>query len=194
MELYIKNMVCGRCIKVVQEELIKLGLHPINIELGIVKLEENHLDASQQSKLNNVLTDLGFELLDSSKTRLIELIKNTIINQIFHSDALVEKGNWSKLIADTGFHEYNYLSSLFSSVEGITIEQYIIRQKTERVKELIFYDELNLSEIANKLGYSSIAHLSAQFKKVTGQTPSQFKKDRMTHLKRKPIDSVTNTK
>lgn len=189
MELHIKNMVCGRCIKVVQEELENLGLHPVNVELGIAKLEEDHLDTDQQLKLNQVLTDLGFELLDSAKTRLIEQIKNTIIDKIFHSDALEEKVNWSRLISDRCFHEYNYLSSLFSSVEGITIEQYIIRQKIERVKELIFYDELNVSEIANKLGYSSIAHLSAQFKKITGQTPSQFKKERSNH-KRKPIDNI----
>lgn len=186
-------MVCGRCIKVVQEELKNLGLHPDNVELGIVRLKEDHLDTDQQSKLNNVLTDLGFELLDSTKHRLIEQIKSIIITRIFHSDTLDEKVNWSTLISDQCFHEYNYLSSLFSSVEGITIEQYIIRQKTERVKELIFYDEMNLSEIANKMGYSSIAHLSAQFKKITGQTPSQFKKNRLTHLTRKPIDKVTKS-
>ena len=178
MEIYIKNMVCGRCIKVIQEELVKLGLHPLKIELGTVKLE---------AELTEVLNSVGFELLDGTRTRLIEQIKNAIINKIFHSENLDEKVNWSKLISDLCFLEYNYLSTLFSSVEGITIEQYIIRQKIERVKELLFYDELNLGEIANKLGYSSIAHLSAQFKKVTGQTPSLFKKARTT---RKAIDSI----
>lgn len=189
MELYIKNMVCGRCIKVVQEELTALGLHPITVELGMVKLQEDEISAGQQSRLNSTLNSLGFELLDSAKTRLIEQIKNTIINKVFYSGPLDEKVNWSKLISDSCFHEYNYLSSLFSSVEGITIEQYIIRQKIERVKELLFYDELNLSEIANTLDYSSIAHLSAQFKKITGQTPSQFKKERANH-KRKAIDQI----
>lgn len=187
MEIYIKNMVCGRCIKVVQEELVKLGLHPLKIELGTVKLEEEQLTPKQLSELTEVLNSLGFELLDSTRTRLIEQIKNAVISKIFYSENLDEKVNWSKLISDLCFHEYNYLSTLFSSVEGITIEQYIIRQKIERVKELLFYDELNLGEIANKLGYSSIAHLSAQFKKVTGQTPSLFKKARTT---RKAIDSV----
>lgn len=180
-------MVCRRCIKVVQEELIKLELHPVDIELGIVKLEEDHLDPVKQSELTEVLNSLGFELLDSTRTRLIEQIKSIVINKIFHPDSPDEKANWSKLISDQCFHEYNYLSALFSAVEGITIEQYIIRQKIERVKELLFYDELNLGEIANKLGYSSIAHLSAQFKKVTGQTPSQFKK---TRTKRNAIDNI----
>lgn len=187
MELHIKNMVCRRCVIVIREELVKLGLHPVEIELGIVKLEEEEIDADKRSELIEVLNELGFELLDSTRTKLIEQIKNTIINRIFHEDDLTEKINWSKIIADHSFHEYNYLSTLFSSVEGITIEQYIIRQKIEKVKELIFYDELTLSEIANNLGYSSIAHLSAQFKKITGQTPSQFKKIRS---KRQPIDSV----
>lgn len=187
MELYIKNMVCGRCIKVVQEELLKLGLHPVKIELGIVKLEEDWIDPVKQSDLSDILNELGFELLDSSRTKLIEQIKSIVIDRIYHSGDLDEKVNWSKLISDKCFYEYNYLSTLFSSVEGITIEQYIIRQKIERVKEFLFYDELNLGEIANKQGYSSVAHLSSQFKKITGQTPSEFKKSRPT---RKAIDKV----
>ncbi|MFA6946822.1 MAG: helix-turn-helix domain-containing protein, partial [Pedobacter sp.] len=157
MELYIKNMVCNRCITAVQNELIKLDLHPLDVQMGIVKLVEEKLDQQKLHTLNKHLNALGFELLDNGKTRLIEQIKNLIIERIFHSEFLEQKVNWSGLIADKVFHEYNYLSSLFSSVEGITIEQYIIRQKIERVKELLFYDELNLSEIANKLGYSSIA-------------------------------------
>lgn len=180
-------MVCDRCIKVVKEEFAKLGLHPLKTELGIVNLEDDHLTPKQRSKLTEVLNSLGFDVLDSKRTRIIEQIKNAIINRIFHSENLDERVNWSKLISDVCFYEYNYLSTLFSSVEEITIEQYVIRQKIERVKELLFYDELNLGEIANKLGYSSIAHLSAQFKKVTGQTPSLFKKARTT---RKAIDSI----
>ncbi|SDL87821.1 AraC-type DNA-binding protein [Daejeonella rubra] len=187
MEIYIKNMVCDRCIKVVKEEFAKLGLHPLKTELGIVNLEDDHLTPKQRSKLTEVLNSLGFDVLDSKRTRIIEQIKNAIINRIFHSENLDERVNWSKLISDVCFYEYNYLSTLFSSVEEITIEQYVIRQKIERVKELLFYDELNLGEIANKLGYSSIAHLSAQFKKVTGQTPSLFKKARTT---RTAMDSI----
>jgi AraC family transcriptional regulator len=190
MEIYIKNMVCNRCITAVQNELIKLGLHPIYVQMGIVKLIEEKLNEQTLQTLNERLNGLGFELLDNAKTRLIEQIKNLIIEKIFHSEFLGQKVNWSGIIADKVFHEYNYLSSLFSSVEGITIEQYIIRQKIERVKELLFYDELNLSEIANKLGYSSIAHLSAQFKKVTGQTPSQFKNTRASDRLRRPIDAI----
>jgi len=190
MELYIKNMVCNRCISAVQRELLKLDLHPIDVQMGIVKLQEEKLDEDKFLSLNKNLNILGFELLDKGKTRVIEQIKNFIIQRVFHSDFLEQKVNWSELITDQIFHEYNYLSSLFSSVEGITIEQYIIRQKIERVKELLFYDELNLSEIANKLGYSSISHLSAQFKKVTGQTPSQFKNTRTSARQRRSIDEI----
>ncbi|WP_370870495.1 helix-turn-helix domain-containing protein [Daejeonella sp.] len=190
MELYIKNMVCNRCITAVQNELLKLDLHPIDVQMGIVKLEEEKLDEEKLLILNKHLNALGFELLDKGKSRVIEQIKNLIIEKIFHTEFLEQKVNWSGFIADKIFHEYGYLSSLFSSVEGITIEQYIIRQKIERVKELLFYDELNLSEIANKLGYSSIAHLSAQFKKVTGQTPSQFKNSRSMDGQRRSIDKV----
>ncbi|HXI01458.1 MAG TPA: AraC family transcriptional regulator [Sphingobacteriaceae bacterium] len=188
MELYIKNMVCNRCIMVVQNELVKLGLHPLHVEMGVVKLGEEKLDDVKRIELADKLKEFGFELLDNSKTRLIDQIKNMIIEKVHRSDSLDEKVNWSTLISDHVFHEYNYLSTLFSAVEGITIEQYIIRQKIERVKELLFYDELSLGGIANQLGYSSIAHLSAQFKKITGQTPSQFKK---TRTARKSIDSIS---
>jgi len=174
----------------VQNELIKLDMHPIYVQMGIVKLMEEKLDDQKLQTLNERLNALGFELLDNGKTRLIEQIKNLLIEKIFHSEFLEQKVSWSGLIADKLFHEYSYLSALFSSFEGITIEQYIIRQKIERVKELLFYDELNLGEIANKLGYSSIAHLSAQFKKVTGQTPSQFKKTRASDRMRRSIDTV----
>ncbi len=190
MELYIKNMVCNRCITAVQNELIRLELHPITVQMGIARLKEDKLDEGKLLILNKNLNALGFELLDKGKSWIIEQIKNLIIERIFHTEFLEQKINWSVLISDTVFHEYSYLSSLFSSVEGITIEQYIIRQKIERVKELIFYDELNLSEIANKLGYSSISHLSAQFKKVTGQTPSQFKSTRTSDWQRKSIDRI----
>lgn len=190
VELHIKNMVCNRCITAVSNELTTLGLHPLIVEMGVVRLEEDELDESKRSKLANRLNELGFELLDNSKTRLIEQIKNLIIEKVHRSDSLDEKVNWSNLISDQLFHEYNYLSALFSSVEGITLEQYIIRQKIEKVKELLFYDELSLGEIADRLDYSSIAHLSAQFKKITGQTPSQFKKTRAIDMKRKSLDAI----
>lgn len=190
MELHIKNMVCGRCIKVVREELLAFGLYPESVELGLVKLQEEKLEASMQKDLGQALEKLGFELLDGQRSKMIEQIKNLIISRIFHSESIDMSVNWSQLISDQLFHDYNYLSSLFSSVEGITIEQYIIRQKIERVKELLFYDELSLSEIAFKLGYSSPAHLSAQFKKVTGDSPSHFKKSRSSSLGRKAIDQV----
>ncbi len=190
LELHIKNMVCNRCITAVRTELLAMGLHPLIVEMGVVHLEEEEMDEATHLKLSSKLTDLGFELLDSNRNKLIGQIKNLIIEKIHHSEYLDDKVNWSKLISDQVYHEYNYLSTLFSSVEGITLEQYIIRQKIERVKELLFYDELSLGEIGIKLGYSSIAHLSAQFKKITGQTPSQFKKTRAIDMKRKPLDSI----
>lgn len=190
LELHIKNMVCNRCITAVKSELLAIGLHPRVVEMGVVQLEENDVDEDTRAELANRLNGLGFELLDSSRTRLIGQIKSFIVEKIHHSGDLDDKVNWSKLISDRVFHEYNYLSTLFSSVEGITLEQYIIRQKIERVKELLFYDELSLGEIGLKLGYSSTAHLSAQFKKITGQTPSQFKNTRAIDMKRKPLDTL----
>lgn len=190
LELYIKNMVCSRCVMVVQSELVKLGLEPTDVQMGVVRLKDDFIEDVKRDELDRKLKEFGFELLDNSKTRVIDQIKNLIIDKVHRSESLEEKVNWSKLISDKLFHEYNYLSSLFSSVEGVTIEQYIIRQKIERVKELLFYDELNLSQISNKLGYSSIAHLSAQFKKITGQTPSQFKKTRAIDKNRKSLDSI----
>jgi AraC-like DNA-binding protein len=121
---------------------------------------------------------------------MIEGIKKKIIQLIHHTKTVDRKYNWSKILADEMHYEYNHLSTLFSSVEGITLEQYIIKQKIEKAKELLFYDELNLSQIASQLGYSSVAHLSAQFKKVTGMTPSELKKGRDTGEGRKPLDSI----
>ncbi len=183
-------MVCGRCILVVESELVKLGLHPEKVDLGYVQLKEDVPDEHTKSLLENRLRDLGFELLDDSKMLMIERMKNIIIQKIHHTESLEMKVNWSELLADGLHHDYNYLSNLFSSVEGVTVEQYIIRQKIERAKELLFYAELNLNEISYKLGYSSVQHLSAQFKRVTGQTPSQFKSARAAEAHRKSIDSV----
>lgn len=191
MNLFIKNMVCNRCIMVVRQVLEKQGLHPENISLGEVVLREPQLSDVELSRLEHALAEVGFERIDDRKARLIESIKKVIIRRIHHSDKASSPFNWSHVLSEEMHYDYNYLSSLFSSVEGITLEQYIIRQKIERAKELLFYDELTLSEIANKLGYSSVAHLSGQFKKVTGFTPSEMKKSRMPDQKRKPLDSVS---
>jgi YesN/AraC family two-component response regulator len=188
--LYIKNMVCDRCKMVVNQELEKLGFHPEKVALGEVELKENNISAEQQKQIDDALLAVGFERIDDRKARLIENIKKKIIQLIHHTDRINLKVNWSTLLADEAHHEYGYLSNLFSSMEGITLEQYIIRQKIERVKELLLYDELSLSEIADKLGYSSVAHLSGQFKKVTGLTPSELKKSRQIDQARKPLDSI----
>jgi AraC family transcriptional regulator len=190
--LYIKNMVCNRCITAVQQVFEKLGVHTTKISLGEVTIQAEPLSVGQLKTLDDALLALGFERIDDRKGRLIEAIKNKVIQMIHHNDQLDLKFNWSDVLADHLHYEYNYLSNLFSSVEGITLEQYIIRQKIEKVKELLFYDELNLSEIASRLGYSSVAHLSAQFKKVTGLSPSELKKSRDLEQNRKPLDGISS--
>lgn len=187
--LYIKNMVCQRCVAAVRQEFEKVGLHPTQVALGEVTLE-SELEDSTLVKLKSNLTALGFELIDDKKGRLIEAIKNLVIQRIHHTERLHLKFNWSDILKDELKHDYNYLSSLFSSVEGMTLEHYIILQKIERVKELLFYDELTLGEIADRLDYSSVAHLSSQFKKITGLTPSEQKKSRTSTSQRRPLDSV----
>lgn len=183
-------MVCNRCVTAVQQVFEKAGFNPAKVSLGEINLKEESISDEQLKHLDNNLQALGFERIDDRKARIIEGIKKKIIQLIHHSNQVDRKYNWSKILADEMHFEYNYLSNLFSSVEGITLEQYIIRQKIEKVKELLFYDELNLSEIANRLGYSSVAHLSAQFKKVTGMTPSELKKGRNSEEGRKPLDSI----
>ena len=187
--LYIKNMVCDRCILAVGQVLEKLGIHADKISLGVVTVREEPIDPSTLKALDHELEKLGFERMDDRRARMIESIKNIIITEIHHRSGSDRKVNWSTILSEALHYDYNYLSGLFSSVEGITIEHYIIRQKIERVKELMLYDELNLSEIARQLGYSSVAHLSAQFKKVTGMTPSEMKKSRSAG-DRKPLDRV----
>ncbi|HET9485795.1 MAG TPA: AraC family transcriptional regulator [Chryseosolibacter sp.] len=189
--LYIKNMVCDRCKLVVRQELEKLGLQPVKIALGEVTLSDDLIAPEKLKQLDLALLNLGFERIDDRKARLIENIKNKVIEMIHYGDPASRKFNWSSILSESLHYEYNYLSNLFSSVEGITLEQYIIRQKIEKVKELLFYDELNLSEIAHKLGYSSVAHLSGQFKKVTGFTPSELKKSREIDQARKSLDNVS---
>jgi AraC-like DNA-binding protein len=172
---------------VVEAELNKLGLHPTNVELGEVEIEAENLSPEKHTEVAEALQRAGFALLDDRKSRLIEGIKATVI-QMVHHDSQPPREKYSEVISGALHHDYSGLSRLFSETEGITIEQYIIGQKIERVKELMTYDELSLSQIAWQLGYSSVAHLSAQFKKVTGMTPTAFKSLRSGG--RKPLDEV----
>ncbi len=179
-------MVCGRCKMVVKDELIKFGLHPTSVELGEVEIDEE-LNSEKKSQLDNVLQPFGFELIDDKKSRLIEKIKNNIVDRVHYSQDQLNT-NFSEYISNKLHHDYNYLSNLFSEIEGTTIEKYFIAQKIEKVKELLKYDELSLSEIADRLGYSSVAYLSNQFKKQTGLTPTFYKSIRVN--RRKNIDNL----
>lgn len=186
MDIYIKNMVCNRCIMVVSEIFQEAGISNARVQMGKVSVSEKISD----DKLGNIekrLNRVGFELINDSKSRLIEHIKNIIIDIVYNHQAEVRM-NYSDFLAEKLNHDYNYLSTLFSSIEGTTIEKYVINLKTERVKELLVYDEKTLSEIAFEMGYSSVAHLSGQFRKVTGFTPTYFKK--LAEQKRKSIDKV----
>ena len=187
--IYIKNMVCNRCIKVVKEELEKLGLQIKNIILGEVELTVEPTKAQFQN-IKNVLEQNGFELIEDRRVKTIEKIKSVVISTIYDDEKILDKKNFSEIIESEVGMEYHYLSALFSSLESITIEQYIILQKVERVKELLKYNEFNLSEIAYKLGYSSVQHLSNQFKKITGLSASEFKL--LTKNMRKPLDKVAD--
>ncbi|HTJ49907.1 MAG TPA: AraC family transcriptional regulator [Cyclobacteriaceae bacterium] len=186
-KLFIKNMVCDRCKLVVNQEFQKLGIKPLSTTLGMVELQ-NLLSEEQRQQIKSSLELVGFELLDDKKSLLIEKIKNVIIDVVHHNKNKPPKANYSDYIAQQIGKDYSYLSGLFSEIEGITIEHYIINQKIERVKELLVYNELTLSQIAMEMDYSSIAHLSNQFKKVTGLTPSHFKK--IGILKRKALDQI----
>ena len=184
--IFIRNMVCSRCIMVVQNELNRLGIAATSVKLGEVELADP-LTAGDKDLLAESLVRLGFELIDDKKSRIIEKIKTVIIGLVHHQKG-DGKMNLSVLLSKELHHDYPYLSNLFSDVEGTTIEKYFIAQKIEKVKELLVYDELSLSEIAFRLNYSSVAHLSSQFKKITGLTPSHFKQIRED--KRKPLDKV----
>jgi AraC family transcriptional regulator len=174
MQLYIKNMVCDRCILVVRQELDEMKLGFKNIQLGEVELIEPPSDQKLR-ELKTQLNNLGFELLDDKKSTLVEKIKSTIIQLIHGTEADELRKKLSVLLSEKLKMDYHYISSLFSSIEGITIEKYVILQRIEKAKELLMYAELSLSEIADQLGYSSVQHLSQQFKKTTGLTPSHFK-------------------
>ena len=187
VELHIKNMVCDRCIKVVAAIFEQTGISPVSVELGIVKLKAE-LSEEQQAGIKALVEKEGFELLDDQKAKLIDDIKRIIIELVHYGNLDEMDKNLSRYLADKLHKDYQYLSSLFSSIENTTIEQYFILQKIEKVKEWLVYDEFTLSEIAFKLGYSSVAHLSGQFKKVTGFTASEFKQLKDHH--RKPLDKV----
>ena len=173
MKLYVKYMVSLRCKIVVRDELKKLGLENAFVDLGVVEIPGN-ITAEQQDQLQANLRKSGLELLDDTRSILIERIKNVIIEMIHYSDEM-PKVNYSDYISEKLGYDYTYLSNIFSEVKGTTIQQFIIMHKIEKVKELLLYDELNLTEISYKLHYSSVAHLSNQFKKVTGLSPTFFK-------------------
>lgn len=177
-------MVCQRCILAVEQILQAEKIPFVKIDLGMVETKED-LTNSQQEALKKQLQSIGFEWIDDQKTALIEQLKQIIIQSIQNDRQPFH--NWSHFLKEELNHDYKYLSQLFSSVHGLSIEQFIIRQKIERVKELISYDQKTLSQISNEMHYSSVAHLSAQFKKVTGITPSFFKKNRVD---RTPIDRI----
>lgn len=186
MKLFVKNMVCNRCIMVVRSEMEKLGFTLLSVSLGEVEVKENPTP-EQVKKIDSILESLGFKLIDDKRSRLIEQIKTAIVELVHYKNNQTDI-NLSDYLSEHLHHDYNYISNLFSEVEGITIEKYFIAQKIEKVKELLVYDELTLSQIASDLNYSSTAYLSNQFKKITGLTPTHFKAIKTD--KRKPLDKV----
>jgi AraC-like DNA-binding protein len=172
---------------VVEQGLKEIGLHPASVQLGEVILEENALTTAQTDTVRKTLQQFGFELLDDKKAQLLDQIKTFIIEGIHYKEESSNL-NFSTLLSQHFHHDYSYLSKLFSQVEGITIEQYLLLQKIEKVKELLHYNERSLSQIALDLGYSSTAHLSALFKKITGLTPTEFKK--LGTYQRLPLDHI----
>lgn len=185
MKLFIKNMVCDRCRVAVQNALDENGLSYNNVELGEVKLTTEP-KADQLQKFKADIENLGFELIEDRTARIISKIKKVVLESV--RGDLNNKFKLSTEVSEALNKDYNSLSNIFSSIEGTTIEQFAILQKIEFVKELLVYDELSLSEIASKLRYSSVQHLSTQFKKVTGLTPSHFKK--IGEQKRQPLDHI----
>jgi len=175
-----------RCKLAVKEVLTKFKLHFIIVEMGVVEILEN-ITPTQREQISTALHNLGLDLMEDNKTVLVEKIKNVIIEMVHYTDEL-PKSNFSDYLSEKLHYDYTYMANLFSEGQGTTIEKFIISHKIERVKELIIYDELNLTQIAWKMHYSSVAHLSNQFKKITGITPSSFQ--RIKEKKRKPIENV----
>ncbi len=186
MKLYIKYMVSLRCKMIVMQELHKLGLKYVVLDLGMVEVLED-ITEDQRVVLKRSLLKAGLELMDDKRAILIERIKNVIVDMIHYSDEIPTQ-NYSDFISEKMEYDYTYLANIFSEVKGITIQQYIISHKIEKVKELLLYDELNLTEIAYKMHYSSVAHLSNQFKKVTGLTPTFYKN--LKRQKRQVLDKL----
>lgn len=186
MTLFIKNMVCQRCILTVARVLEKNGIVPVAVSLGEVALS-HALRPEQEQNLRADLEAVGFELLDDQRSRLIEKVKSLLIEQV-QSGELPENFSLVEFIGKALHRDYSAISKLFTEVESITLEQYFILQKIEKVKEWLVYNELTLSEIAFRLGYSSVAYLSSQFKKVTGMTPTEFKNNHSGH--RRTLDHV----
>jgi AraC-like DNA-binding protein len=186
MKLFIKNMVCPRCIMSVEQILKNQKIPSKYVRLGEVELVKD-LSGKQLNHFSSELQKVGFELLDDAKTKLIEKIKMLLIQKV-QDENIEEHFSINKYLTQKIFKDYSSLSKLFSEVEGITIEQFFILQKIEKIKERLIYNEQSLGEIALNLGYSSTQHLSGQFKKLTGMTPTQFKS--LGTLHRKPIDRV----
>ena len=183
---YIKNLVCTRCIMAVEQVLAQLHLTPLHVELGKAVVQEEP-SPEVLARLRAELETLGFELLDDRRMQLIEQVRTAVVELVHYRNNDL-RVNLSDYLTERLHHEYSALSKLFSEVTGTTIEKYFIAQKIERVKELLVYDELSLGEIADLLNYSSTAHLSAQFKSVTGMTPSRFKQEKRNL--RRPLDAV----
>jgi AraC-like DNA-binding protein len=186
MKIYIKYMVSNRCKMVVRMALKDLGIHFVIVELGEVEIMER-LTGEQRESLKNTLEDAGLELIDDKRSILIEKIKSTIVAMVHHAEDTI-KVNTSTYLSEKLNHDYTYLANMFSQVQGISIEQFIILHKVEKIKEFLMYGELNISEISYKMNYSSTAHLSTQFKKVTGLTPTHFK--RIKDKKRQTLDQI----
>jgi AraC family transcriptional regulator len=174
MNIYIKNMVCVRCKMAVQSVLDALDIDYKSVELGVVKLA-GELSPEQQKKLNKALNHYELELMDNKKMILVERIK-TLIIETFHSSTIDIRLKFSEHLSKKLGYDYTYLANVFSEAEGSTIEKFYILTRTERVKELMVYESMSIKEIAYQMNYSSVSHLCLQFKKVTGQTPTMFKK------------------
>ncbi|HEY0655072.1 MAG TPA: AraC family transcriptional regulator [Chryseosolibacter sp.] len=186
-KIYLKNMVCDRCKLVVKDRLEKNGIGYKNIELGEIELSGQPTE-EQLRKFSADVNELGFEIIEDKTARLVSAVKTAVLEFVRDPSPSARKLKFSTYLSDKLNKDYNYISNLFSALEGTTIEQYLIHQKIERVKELLVYDELNLSEVAHQLGYSSVQHLSNQFKKVTGLTPSHFKQ--LGDKKRTALDKI----
>ena len=191
MKLHIKNMVCERCVLAIEQLMQELGYHPLLVIMGEVELREDSLAEQEIEQIKQAIEALGFELLGNKKQAQIEQIKTSLI-QLIHTDQELQRLKLSDYLTTATGQDYQSLSQLFSSCEGLTIEKYFIQLKIERIKELLVYDELSLTEISYRLGYSSLAHLSSQFKQITGINPSTFKRLK-DNRQRHPLDKIKPT-